>query len=219
VRVPDPSGSVKDRFAAHVITDAEHRGWLRSDSIILECTSGNTGIALAMVGAAKGYRVTILMSEGASAERRYLMRQLGAELKLFRAGAGYQTGIRLSEENGGEGPPVLPARQFENPLNASDHEHGTGPEILRQVRTDRRAGRGLWNPAARLPASGKAIKARYPGGERCSPMEPAEAAMLCGRDALLPLPSKALRRLPASAVAVAPLDGEVAVAERGSDGG
>src|SRR6266540_3486409 len=68
----NPSGSVKDRLAKCVILDAEERGLLRPDSIILECTSGNTGVALAMVGAAKGYRVTILMSEGASQERRRL---------------------------------------------------------------------------------------------------------------------------------------------------
>jgi len=66
----NPSGSIKDRFAQCVVRDAEQRGLLRPDSIILECTSGNTGIALAMVGAARGYGVTILMSEGASVERR-----------------------------------------------------------------------------------------------------------------------------------------------------
>src|SRR5262245_46020706 len=78
----NPSGSIKDRLAKGVILDAERRGLLRPDSIILECTSGNTGIALAMVGAARGYRVTVLMSEGASHERRKLIRQLGAELIL-----------------------------------------------------------------------------------------------------------------------------------------
>src|SRR5438552_15836446 len=79
----NPSGSIKDRLAKGVILDAERRGVLRPDSIILECTSGNTGIALAMVGAAKGYRVTVLMSEGASHERRQLIRQRGAQLILF----------------------------------------------------------------------------------------------------------------------------------------
>ena len=75
----NPSGSIKDRLAKGVILDAERRGVLRPDSIILECTSGNTGIALAMVGAAKGYRVTVLMTEGASHERRQLIPQLGAQ--------------------------------------------------------------------------------------------------------------------------------------------
>ncbi|PYJ54962.1 MAG: cysteine synthase A, partial [Verrucomicrobia bacterium] len=129
----NPSGSVKDRFAAAVITDAERRGWLRPDSIILECTSGNTGIALSMIGAAKGYRVTILMSEEASHERRRLIRQFGAELILFKSGGRYQTGINLSREMAAKDSRYFLPRQFENPLNATDHEHSTGQEILRQV--------------------------------------------------------------------------------------
>src|SRR5438034_6734443 len=94
----NPSGSIKDRLAKTVILDAEQRGLLKPDSIILECTSGNTGIALSMVGAAKGYRVTILMSQGASEERRQLIRQLGAELILFASAGRYQTGIDISHE-------------------------------------------------------------------------------------------------------------------------
>src|SRR5438128_2872846 len=92
----NPSGSIKDRFAAAVITDAERRGLLRPDSIILECTSGNTGIALSMIGAARGYRVTILMSEEASQERRRLIQQFGAELILFQSAGRYPAGIRLA---------------------------------------------------------------------------------------------------------------------------
>src|SRR6187431_832682 len=92
----NPSGSIKDRLAKTVLLDAERRGLLKPDSIILECTSGNTGIALSMVGAAKGYRVTILMSQGASEERRLLIRQLGAELILFESAGQYQTGIEMS---------------------------------------------------------------------------------------------------------------------------
>ena len=129
----NPSGSIKDRFAAAVVTDAERRGLLRPDSIILECTSGNTGIALSMIGAARGYRVTILMSEEASHERRQLIRQFGAELILFKSEGRYQTGITLSREMAaGDSRYFLP-RQFENPLNADDHELSTGQEILRQV--------------------------------------------------------------------------------------
>ena len=94
----NPSGSIKDRLALAIIEDAEDRGLLRPDSIILECTSGNTGISLAMVGAAKGYRVKILMSESASVERRHLIRQLGGEVQLFAANRGYATGIALSLE-------------------------------------------------------------------------------------------------------------------------
>src|SRR5208282_3858533 len=89
----NPSGSVKDRLAKSVLLDAEESGLLRPDSVILECSSGNTGIALAMVGAAMGYAVTILMSSSASEERRRLIRQLGAELILFESEGRYQTGI------------------------------------------------------------------------------------------------------------------------------
>ncbi|HZI30890.1 MAG TPA: pyridoxal-phosphate dependent enzyme, partial [Candidatus Binatia bacterium] len=88
----NPSGSIKDRLAKTILVDARNRGLLRHDSIILECSSGNTGIALAMVGAALGLRVTILMSQGASEDRRRLIRQLGAELILFDSAGAYQTG-------------------------------------------------------------------------------------------------------------------------------
>src|SRR5262245_25216825 len=94
----NPSGSVKDRLAKTVLVDAEERGVLKPDSVILECTSGNTGIALSMVGAAMGYRVCILMSAGASEERRKIIRQLGAELILFDSAGRYQTGIEMSRE-------------------------------------------------------------------------------------------------------------------------
>ena len=117
----NPSGSIKDRLAKCVILDAEERGLLRPDSIILECTSGNTGIALAMVGAVTGYRVAILMSGSASLERRRLIEQFGAELVLFKSHEGYETGIKLSEEMAGRDSRYFLPRQFENPLNASDH--------------------------------------------------------------------------------------------------
>ena len=84
----NPSGSVKDRLARYLIEDAERRGLLRHDSIIVECSSGNTGIALAMVGAVKGYAVRILMSASASTERRHLLHQFGAEVVLFEPMSG-----------------------------------------------------------------------------------------------------------------------------------
>jgi len=126
----NPSGSIKDRLAKCVVLDAEQRGLLKPDSIILECTSGNTGIALAMVGAAAGYRVTILMSETASVERRRLIEQFGAEPVLFKSDDGYQTGIKLSQEMARRDERYFLPRQFENLINADDHEHSTGQEIL-----------------------------------------------------------------------------------------
>src|SRR5436309_5515167 len=176
--VLNPSGSIKDRLAKGVILDAERRRLLRPDSIILECTSGNTGIALAMVGAAKGYGVTVLMSEGASHERRKLIRQLGAELILFKSG-GYQTGIDLSREMAAKDSRYFLPRQFENPLNATDHEHSTGQEILRQVPGPIGAVVAGYGTGGTLAGVGRAVKRRYPDAKILA-MEPAEAALLCG---------------------------------------
>ena len=94
----NPSGSMKDRLAKCVLVDAEQRGLIGPHSNILECSSGNSGIAFAMVGAAMGYRVTILMSAGASVERRKLIQRLGAELVLFDSKGRYQRGIEMSRE-------------------------------------------------------------------------------------------------------------------------
>jgi cysteine synthase A len=175
----NPSGSIKDRLAKTVILDAEQRGLLRPDSIILECTSGNTGIALAMIGAAKGYRVAILMSKSASEERRRIIRRLGAELILFESGGRYQTGIDLSREMAAKDPRYFLPRQFENPLNVEDHEQHTGQEILRQVPGPIDAFVAGFGTGGTLAGCGKAIKARYPKA-RIMAMEPAEAAMLAG---------------------------------------
>ena len=175
----NPSGSVKDRFAAAVIEAAENSGQLHPDSIILECTSGNTGVSLAMIGAAKGYRVHILMSHGASQERRHLIKQFGADLTLFVATAGYRTGIDIAESMAAKDPRIFLPRQFENPLNAADHEHATGPEILRQIPRQIDAFVAGYGTGGTLAGVGKAIKARYPQA-RIVAMEPAEAAMLLG---------------------------------------
>jgi cysteine synthase A len=175
----NPSGSIKDRFAKCVILDAEQRGLLKPDSIILECTSGNTGIALAMVGAAAGYRVAILMSETASVERRRLIEQFGAELVLFKSDDGYQTGIRLSEEMARRDARYFLPRQFENPINADDHEHTTGQEILKALRGSVDAFVAGYGTGGTLAGVGKAVKERYPLAKVIA-MEPAEAALLCG---------------------------------------
>ena len=175
----NPSGSVKDRLARTVVLDAEKRGLLKPDSIILECTSGNTGIALAMVGAAKGYRVAILMSEGASVERRRIIKQLGAELILFSSEGRYQTGIEMSREMAAKEARYFLPRQFENQLNVHDHEHETGQEILRQMPGGIDAFVTGFGTGGTLAGCGKAIKARYPNA-RIMAMEPAEQALLAG---------------------------------------
>ena len=175
----NPSGSIKDRFARCVILDAEQRWYLKPDSVILECTSGNTGISLAMVGAAKGYGVTILMSENASQERRRIIRQFGANLVLFRSDSGYETGIHLSREMAARDSRYFLPRQFENNLNAQDHEHTTGPEIIAGVPGRIDAFVTGYGTGGTLAGVGRAIKNKYPGAKVIA-MEPAEAALLCG---------------------------------------
>jgi cysteine synthase A len=175
----NPSGSIKDRLAKTVLVDARKRGLFKPDSIILECTSGNTGIALSMVGAALGYRVAILMSAGASEERRMLIRQLGGELILFDSAGPYQTGIEMSREMAAKDPRYFLTRQFENPLNVEDHEFGTGLEILEQMATPIDAFVSGFGTGGTLAGCGKAIKHRWPNA-RVIAMEPAEHALLAG---------------------------------------
>ncbi len=175
----NPSGSVKDRLAKCVLLDAEQRGALRPDANILECSSGNTGIALAMVGAAMGYRVTILMSSSASEERRRLIRQLGAELILFDSGGMYQTGIEMSRQMAAKDDRYFLPRQFENPLNAHDHELTTGPEIIDQLGGPIDGFVHGFGTGGTLAGCSKAIKQRWPKA-RVMAMEPAEQALLAG---------------------------------------
>ncbi|WP_221031187.1 PLP-dependent cysteine synthase family protein [Actomonas aquatica] len=129
-----PSGSIKDRLAATVFNDLLRTRAPSPDLRVVEVSSGNTGIALATLGARLGIKVHILMSDSASAERCHLIRHLGAELTLFRANQGYLSGIALAEQMAATDPEhtYLP-RQFENPRNVADHATHTGPEILAQI--------------------------------------------------------------------------------------
>ncbi|RYG72982.1 cysteine synthase family protein [bacterium] len=129
----NPSGSIKDRVAVYIIEDAERRGLLKPDSIIVECSSGNTGISMAMVGVAKGYRVQILLSAGASSERSWLIRHLGGEVILIDSNADYATGIEIARKMAEADPRIFLPRQFENELNIEEHLTTTGQEILRQI--------------------------------------------------------------------------------------
>ena len=175
----NPSGSIKDRIAAYIINDAERRGLLKPDSIILECSSGNTGVAMSMVGGAKGYKVQILLSEGASHERRWLIKQLGGEVILFESGGNYETGIEISKKMAAEDPRIFLPSQFENPLNVLDHETTTGRELLNQVPGEISCFVAGYGTGGTLAGVGKAIKAVHPNAQIWA-MEPSEAAMLAG---------------------------------------
>jgi cysteine synthase A len=177
----NPLSSVKDRLAIAIIEDAERRGTLKPGQTVIEATSGNTGIALAMVCAAKGYPFVAVMVETFSIERRKIMRMLGAKVILTPAAERGSGMVRRAEELARKQGWFL-ARQFENPANPEYHRNTTGPEILSDF-----AGKRLdfwvtgWGTGGTLTGAGEMIKKARPD-VKIIVTEPAAAALLSGAE-------------------------------------
>jgi len=177
----NPGGSVKDRLALGIIEDAERRGTLKPGQTVIEGTSGNTGIALAMVCAARGYPFVAVMADSFSVERRQIMRAFGAKVILTPA-AERGTGIvkkaeELAKKNG-----WFLAQQFDNPANPAYHRQTTGPEILQDF-----AGKRLdyfvtgWGTGGTMTGTGQVLKAARPDVKIVA-VEPSEAQLLGGAE-------------------------------------
>jgi cysteine synthase A len=175
----NPGGSVKDRLALAIVLDAERRGALSPGQTIVEATSGNTGIALAMVAAARGYPFVAVMTETFSVERRKLMRAYGAKVILTPAAERGSGMVRRAQELADKHGWFL-ARQFENAANPAWHRQTTGPEILRDF-----AGKRLdyfvsgWGTGGTITGAGEVLKLARPGLQVIA-AEPAGAALLSG---------------------------------------
>lgn len=182
LEVFNPAGSVKDRVALAMIEDAEKRGLLKAGSTVIEPTSGNTGIALAAIGAAKGYKVILTMPDTMSSERRALIRAYGAEVVLTPGREGMKGAIARAEElkNSIEGAVI--AGQFTNPANPAAHFATTGPEIFSAMEGKVDIFVACVGTGGTVTGAGKYLKSRIPGVKVVA-VEPDSSPVLSGGSA------------------------------------
>ena len=178
----NPCGSIKDRVGKAMIDDAEAMGRLTPDSVIIEPTSGNTGIGLASVAAARGYRAIIVMPESMSLERRKLMKAYGAELVLTPAEEGMSGAIKKADELQKEIPGSFVAGQFVNPSNPAVHFATTGPEIYADTDGELDIFVACVGTGGTITGIGRYLKERDPH-IRIVAVEPAASAVLSGKNA------------------------------------
>ena len=176
----NPGGSVKDRIALAMVEDAEKKGLLKPGSTIIEPTSGNTGIGLALVGAVKGYNVVLVMSENMSIERRRILESFGAKTELSRAEFGMEGTIERAEELLEENPDYFMPQQFNNPANPEAHRNTTAPEIIEAMKSKSVDGfvAGI-GTGGTITGVGEVLKKEY-GEVKIVGVEPATSAVLSG---------------------------------------
>ncbi len=182
LEVKNPGASVKDRPALAMVQAAERAGEIGAGAVIVEATSGNTGISLAMIAAVRGYRCVLVMPEDMSLERRYVLRAYGAEIVLTPADQGMAGAVGRAEQIAKETPGAFMPRQFSNPANPDAHERTTAREILDALGNELVAFVAGVGTGGTITGVGRAVKRERPG-VRIIAVEPSASAVLSGRPA------------------------------------
>jgi cysteine synthase len=177
----NPAGSVKDRPALYMILEAEKSGRLKPGAALVEATSGNTGISLAMIAAVRGFRCVLVMPEDMSLERRYILRAYGAEIVLTPAAQGMTGAVQKALELLAETPGAFMPSQFDNPANPTSHARGTALEILEQLDDRLNAFVAGVGTGGTITGVGLVMRKRFGKAVRIVAVEPANSAVLSGK--------------------------------------